>query len=179
MGPIWGRKGPGGPHVGPMNFAIWVWLYSWTFFGYWCLYASVNSITNNIMAPSVFPVKLFNHWPMRHEAVISNMQLLNTFHLFIPSLHDVKLPWCKSTKNVPDYQWNVRRHQWIYHTWFFTLWPSAAILHHRIKSALVQVTACCLMALSCYLNHCWLIIVEVLWHSHEGNFKGNVLGTYP
>ena len=24
MGPIWGRQGPGGPHVDPMNFAIWV-----------------------------------------------------------------------------------------------------------------------------------------------------------
>ena len=24
MGPIWGPKNPGGPHVGPMNFAIWV-----------------------------------------------------------------------------------------------------------------------------------------------------------
>ena len=24
MGPIWGRQGPGGPHVGHMNFAIWV-----------------------------------------------------------------------------------------------------------------------------------------------------------
>ena len=24
MGPIWGRQGPGGPHVGPMNVAIWV-----------------------------------------------------------------------------------------------------------------------------------------------------------
>ena len=24
MGPIWGRQVPGGPHVGPMNFAIWV-----------------------------------------------------------------------------------------------------------------------------------------------------------
>ena len=24
MGPIWGWQGPGGPHVGPMNFAIWV-----------------------------------------------------------------------------------------------------------------------------------------------------------
>ena len=24
MGPIWGRQEPGGPHVGPMNFAIWV-----------------------------------------------------------------------------------------------------------------------------------------------------------
>ena len=23
MGPIWGRLNPGGPHVGPMNFAIW------------------------------------------------------------------------------------------------------------------------------------------------------------
>ena len=24
IGPIWGREDPGGPHVGPMNFAIWV-----------------------------------------------------------------------------------------------------------------------------------------------------------
>ena len=24
MGPIWGRKDPGGPHVSPMNLAIWV-----------------------------------------------------------------------------------------------------------------------------------------------------------
>ena len=24
MGPIWGRQDPGGPHVGPMNIAIWV-----------------------------------------------------------------------------------------------------------------------------------------------------------
>ena len=23
MGPIWGRRDPDGPHVGPMNFAIW------------------------------------------------------------------------------------------------------------------------------------------------------------
>ena len=26
-GPIWGRQVPGGPHVGPMNFAIWEWLW--------------------------------------------------------------------------------------------------------------------------------------------------------
>ena len=24
MGPIWGLQDPGGPHVGPMNFAIWL-----------------------------------------------------------------------------------------------------------------------------------------------------------
>ena len=31
MGPIWGRQDPGGPHVGPMNFAIWEsnHLFSW------------------------------------------------------------------------------------------------------------------------------------------------------
>ena len=23
LGPIWDRQDPGGPHVGPMNFAIW------------------------------------------------------------------------------------------------------------------------------------------------------------
>ena len=23
MGPIWDRQDPGGPHVGPVNFAIW------------------------------------------------------------------------------------------------------------------------------------------------------------
>ena len=23
MGPIWGRQGPGGPHVGPVNVAVW------------------------------------------------------------------------------------------------------------------------------------------------------------
>ena len=26
MGPTWGQQDPGGPHVGPMNLAIWVWL---------------------------------------------------------------------------------------------------------------------------------------------------------
>ena len=34
MGPIWGRQEPGGPHVSPMNFAIWeciqhFWSYQW------------------------------------------------------------------------------------------------------------------------------------------------------
>ena len=24
VGPTWDRQDPGGPHVGPMNFAIWV-----------------------------------------------------------------------------------------------------------------------------------------------------------
>ena len=38
MGPTWGRQDPGGPHVGPMNFAIWSYLLSrcaqWGFANY-------------------------------------------------------------------------------------------------------------------------------------------------
>ena len=26
MGPNWGRQDPGGTHVGPMKFAVWVWM---------------------------------------------------------------------------------------------------------------------------------------------------------
>ena len=51
-------------------------------------------------------------------------------------------------------------------------------LHHRVWS-MVQVMACCLTALSHYLNLCWLIISEVLWHLLEGNFAGNVQEIYP
>ena len=27
IGPIWGRQDPGGPHVGPMNFANWAYAF--------------------------------------------------------------------------------------------------------------------------------------------------------
>ena len=39
--------------------------------------------------------------------------------------------------------------------------------------------ACCLKAPSHYLNQCWLIISEVLWHSPESNFTGNALDICP
>ena len=35
MGPIWGRQDPGGPHVGPMNFAIWVGHVEWQSYIYY------------------------------------------------------------------------------------------------------------------------------------------------
>ena len=52
---------------------------------------------------------------------------------------------------------------------FNSLWPRHAIWW--IWSTLVQ--ACYLTSPSHYLNQCWLIISEVLWHSPEGNFTGN------
>ena len=51
-----------------------------------------------------------------------------------------------------------------------SLWLSDAIWWHRSGSTLVQVMACCLLAQSHYLNRCWLLISEVLWHSPQGKF---------
>ena len=51
MGPIWGRQDPGGTHVGPMNFAIWVQSgavitqYNIAWFMYSTQYCSGSSIT--------------------------------------------------------------------------------------------------------------------------------------
>ena len=48
--------------------------------------------------------------------------------------------------------------------------PPRAIFTNRSGSTLTQVMACCQMAPSHYLNQCWLLISEVLWHSPERNF---------
>ena len=67
---------------------------------------------------------------------------------------------------------------WPSHKWqtsFNSLWPNDAICRHKSGSILIQGMACCLMAPSHYLNHCWLIISEVLLHSLDDSFKGNYL----
>ena len=44
------------------------------------------------------------------------------------------------------------------------------IWHYKTWSVLVQITACCLMAPSHYLNQCWLIISKVQCHSSGVDF---------
>ena len=46
-------------------------------------------------------------------------------------------------------------------------------------SVLVWVMVWCLMAPSYRLYQCWLIILEVLWHSAEGNFTGTFQDMFP
>ena len=59
-----------------------------------------------------------------------------------------------------------------------SLCPSDALQRYRSGSTLAQVMACCLTAPSHYLNQCNLII-NVSWHSPEGNFAGNAQDIYP
>ena len=56
------------------------------------------------------------------------------------------------------------------HKYFInSLWPTDAICRHRSGSTLVQVMDWCLTTPSHYLDQCWLLISEVLWHSSESN----------
>ena len=52
---------------------------------------------------------------------------------------------------------------------FNSLWSRDATWHRRSWSILVQVTACCLTAISHYLNQYWLTINRVLCHSFHGD----------
>ena len=52
-----------------------------------------------------------------------------------------------------------------------SLWLSDTTWWCRSGSTLAQVMACCLTAPSHYLNQCWLIISEVLWHSLSSQFN--------
>ena len=56
---------------------------------------------------------------------------------------------------------------WMY---FNSLWPNDAIWRRRSGSTLAQVMACCLTALSHYMNTWWFTISKVHWHSFEYNF---------
>ena len=69
--------------------------------------------------------------------------------------------------------------QYLYVYFFLnSLWPSDVIRQQGTESTLAQIMACCLTAPSHYLNQCWLMISEVLWHSPDSIFKENTSDVY-
>ena len=54
-----------------------------------------------------------------------------------------------------------------------SLWPIDVIWRQGTRTTLAQVMACCLMAPSHYLNQCWPMISEVMWHSPDSDFIEN------
>ena len=73
MGLIWGQQDPGGPHDGPMKFAIWV----------------AILITSGKKKPLIFVVNNIQHLVERYESEIgsrlkvrtNNVSLFSTFHV--------------------------------------------------------------------------------------------------
>ena len=90
----------------------------------------------------------------------------------VPKSKHMMMGWINIATNFPTHLW-CRYHilpRQRYEPDFNSLGPSDAIWHWRSWSTLVQVMACCLMAPSHYLNQCWLIISNILWHSFEDIF---------
>ena len=56
---------------------------------------------------------------------------------------------------------------------FNSLWPGDSTWWHSSGSTLAQVMAGCLTAPSHYLNQCWLLISEALWHLPGSNFTAS------
>ena len=84
------------------------------------------------------------------------------------------MAWCcQATSHYLSQCWprslspyGVTRPQWVN-----SLWPSNTIWRHRSGSTLAEIMACCLTAPSHYLNQCWCLINEVVWHSSESSFR--------
>ena len=57
--------------------------------------------------------------------------------------------------------------------------PIIWMISHDCWSTLAQIMTCCLTAPSHYLNQCWQIICEILWHSSDGSFTRNSQDIYP
>ena len=65
MGPIWGRQDPGGPHVGPIKFAIWVGYFNSIYFLHVCCIFTVavaaRGLENTMLFQKVFCI------PQKHK----------------------------------------------------------------------------------------------------------------
>ena len=61
---------------------------------------------------------------------------------------------------------------------FNSLWPCGVIWRKGSRSTLAQVMAWCLTAATHYLNQCWLMISEMLWHPPDSNFIPSPQGIY-
>ena len=72
MGPIWGRQDPGGPHVGPMNFAFWVNQYNLCQIQTYNYIAPAWSQEYNSLASTQTVSVIIGHLLIRHVKQISH-----------------------------------------------------------------------------------------------------------
>ena len=70
MGLVWGRQDPGGPHVGPMNFATWVCILSKGSFQALCFHHNSDLIEMSFCShPSYSEVIIMTFW-MWHDSTV-------------------------------------------------------------------------------------------------------------
>ena len=81
MGPIWGRQDPGGPHVGPMNFANWGCIK--------CITASIRFVTDWML---YINIRLVEKYPETFAVFSRGQRKLDTIWLVAI--------WCACADNI-------------------------------------------------------------------------------
>ena len=74
----------------------------------------------------------------------------------------------ENCKSLLWWHWNLDTNWYVN-----SLWPGDATWWQRTQSTLAQVMACCLITPGHFLNQCWLINNEIVWHLSMCNFTGN------
>ena len=118
------------------------------------------------------------HYLIRLYLINKTRCLLLEFHIHIWQV-DRGAQLCITAATIYEHDWKdlidtFTKSQMLWkETLINSLWPCDAMWRHRSGSTLAHVIACCLTAPSHYLNQCWLIISQVLWHSSKGSFPRN------
>ena len=93
MGPIWGRHDPGGPHVGPMNLAIWGYFYL-GFLKHVTVRYSPRLRTYGIYArPFVQPRNIATFQLVLNMLNLPNYTCINSHRLLAGQIYMIKYSW--------------------------------------------------------------------------------------
>ena len=110
------------------------------------LYSEMNKCLDKFMLISA---KLF--W---ERAVLNNNKIMEKKGKFFPGkFFYILLPGNKRNQCISNHNDAI---------WWYTSGPTLA-----------KIMACCLWEPNHYLNQCWLLVSEVLWHSPKSNFTVN------
>ena len=92
MGPIWGRQDPGGPHVGPMNFAIWAVMfvfqacYMGKFHKIWIKISNIFFKKVNLQIVAIL-FYVLTHWDRVKHICISKLTMIVSDNGLSPGWH--------------------------------------------------------------------------------------------
>ena len=97
MGPTWVLLAPGGPHVGPMNLAIWaIYHLKWHWANHWVSVDVLSALSSNMAGQfqkhfdewkyvnfqGIFPIEYWSMWHILDQPVIVLAQITTVYKKF-------------------------------------------------------------------------------------------------
>ena len=133
-GPIWGRQGTGGPHFGPMNFAIWK-LPFCVLLSY-CYCSNIGKLSIIAVTKTHITLKSINAITMKHDVVSYYINNILSYHkLQLRPAYLLHFAWSFLCKHS---SFNAKRPMFC-PCILDSMWHSDAIRRHRSGSTSAQI----------------------------------------